>query len=347
MPTSIAKILSRALIAVAALPALATAAEAQSAEHFFKTAGKITMYVGSGAGGGYDEIARFVARNLSRFLPGNPNIVVENMETAGGVQATNFLYNSAPKDGSVILADTNSALALPIFKSPVAHYDPRKFEWIGSTGKQQAICVAWKTSGIKTLEDATRHVVTVSATAVNQGPGVYPSILNSLLGTKFKVIPGYSTGGMTMAVEQGEVEGLCGYAWQTYQAIGSKWFKDKDVNILAQFGLQKNPDLPNVPLVDDLLKTSEDKQVLDLIVLPQEFGRPFIAPPGTPADRMAIYRRAFEDMVKDPQFLAEAEKQRIKIEALNDKQILALFDRAYSAPTKIYDRAAVFAAQMK
>ena len=128
------------------------------------------MYVGSGAGGGYDQIARFVARNLSRFLPGHPNFVIENMPTAGGVQATNFLYNSAPKDGSVILADTNSALALPIYNSPVAHYDPRKFEWIGSTGKQQAICLTWKTSGIKTLEDATKREVTVSATSVSQAP---------------------------------------------------------------------------------------------------------------------------------------------------------------------------------
>lgn len=339
-------IVGRTLLIAATLPALTAFARAQSAEDFFKKAGQIRMYVGSGAGGGYDQIARLVARNLSRFLPGQPNIVVENMETAGGVQATNFLYNSAPKDGSVILADTNSALALPIYDSPVARYDPRKFEWIGSTGKQQAICVAWKTSGIKTLEDATKHVVTVSATAVNQGPGVYPSFLNALFGTKFKVIAGYSTGGMLLAVEQGEVEGLCGYAWQSYQAVGSKWFVDKKVNILVQTGLEKNPNLPDVPLADDLLKNPDDKKVLDLIVLPQEFGRPFIAPPGTPADRMAIYRQAFQAMLKDPEFLAEAKKQRIAIEPLDDKQIEALLTRAYTAPKNIHDRAAVFAAQM-
>ena len=288
----------------------------------------------------------FVARNLSRFLPGHPNFVIEDMPTARGVQATNFLYNSAPRDGSVILADTNSALALPIFNSPAAHYDPRKFEWIGSTGKQQAICLTWKTSGIKTLEDATKHVVNVSATAVNSHPGVYPTILNAMFGTKFKVIAGYSTGGMLLAVERGEVEGLCGYAWQSYLANGSKWFVDKDVNILVQMGLEKNPDLPDVPLADDLLKNPEDKQVLDLIVLPQEFGRPFVAPPGTPADRMAIYRQAFQAMLKDPQFLAEAKTQRIAIEPMDDKEIQALLTRAYSAPTTIHDRAAVFAAQM-
>jgi predicted outer membrane repeat protein len=339
-------LLGQALIAAAALPALTGIAWAQSAEDFFKKQERLTMYVGSGAGGGYDDIARFVARNLSRFLPGHPTFVIENMPTAGGVEATNFLYNSAPRDGSAILADTNASLALPIYDSPVAHYDPRKFEWIGSTGKQQAICLTWKTSGIKTLEDATKREVTVSATSVDQGPGIYPTILNTMFGTKFKVIAGYSTGGMPMAVERGEVDGLCGYAWQSYLANGSKWFVDKDVNILLQMGLAKNPDLLDVPLADDLLKNPDDKAVLDLIELPQEFGRPFIAPPGTPADRMAIYRQAFQAMVKDPQFLAEAKTQRVVIEPMDDKQIQALLTRAYSAPKNIHDRAAVFAAQM-
>lgn len=339
--------LSRTLVAAAMLPALSGVARAQSADDFFKKAGRLTMYVGSGAGGGYDVIARFVARNLSRFLPGQPPFVIEDMPTAGGIQATNFLYNSAPNDGSVILADTNSALALPIYDSPVVHYDPRKFEWIGSTGKQQAICLTWKTSGIKTLEDATKRVATVSATSVSQGPGIYPTILNSMFGTKFKVIAGYSTGGMPLAVEQGEVDGLCGFAWQSYLASGSKWFVDKDVNILLQMGLTKNPDLPDVPLADDLLKNPEDRAVLDLIELPQEFGRPFLAPPGAPADRMAVYRQAFQAMMKDPQFLAEAKTQRIVIEPMDDQEIQALLTRAYTAPKNIHDRAAVFAAQMQ
>ena len=340
------ELLRRTLAAFAILSATTALAHAQSADEFFKRTPKITMYIGSGAGGGYDEIARFVAPYLTKYLPYHPTIVPENMETAGGVTAANFLYNSAPRDGSAILASTNSALALPLFNSPVTHFDPSKFEWIGSTGKQQAICLTWKTSSVKTLQDAKTHVVTVSATAINQGPGVYPTILNSMLGTKFKVIPGYSSGGMMLAVEQGEVQGLCGYAWQSYQAIGSKWFVDSDVNILAQFGLEKNPALPNVPLVDDLVKNPIDKQVLDLIVLPQEFGRPFIAPPGVPADRMAVYRKAFADMIKDPDFLAQAKKLRIIIEPMFADQIETLLRRAAAAPKDIHDRAAVYAAQM-
>jgi tripartite-type tricarboxylate transporter receptor subunit TctC len=328
----------------AALCAIAAAAQAQSAEDFFRKADRLTMYVGSGAGGGSDQVARFVARNLSRFLPGNPPFVVENRPIATGIEASNFLYNSAPRDGSVILSDSQTALALPIFGSPAAHYDPRRFEWIGSSGKKQAICLTWKTSGIKTLEDATKREVTVSATSLGVDPSTYPIVLNALFGTKFKVIAGYSTSGMPLAVERGEVDGLCGYAWESYVADGSQWFANHDVNILLQMGLEKNPDLPAVSLADDLVKNPDDKQLLDLIELPKEFGYPFIAPPGTPADRMAIYRRAFQEMVKDPQFLAEAQKQRIAIEPLDDKQIGTLLDRAYSIPKDIHDRAAAFLA---
>jgi tripartite-type tricarboxylate transporter receptor subunit TctC len=269
------------------------------------------------------------------------------MPTAIGIEASNFFYNSAPRDGSAILADTNSALALPIFDSPVAHYDPRKFEWIGSTGKQQAICVTSKASGIATLEDAMNREVKVSTAQINSGPGVYPIILNSLLGTKFKVIAGYSTTTEILAVDQHEVDGLCGYSWQSYQAIGNQWFANKTVNILVQLGLKKSPDLPDVPLVDDLLKNPDDKAMLDLIVLPQEFGRPFVAPPGTPPDRMAIYRQAFQAMLRDPQFLADAKSQRIIIEPMDDKEIETLLAQAYAAPKAIHDRAAVIAAQMQ
>lgn len=317
-------------------------AKDQSAESFFKSVDHLTMVVASGAGGGYDRIARLVARNLQQTLPGHPRIVIQDMPGAGGVLATNFLANSAPKDGSTIMAGTNSALALPIYNSPVAHYDPRKFAWIGSTGKQQAICVTWKTSPIKTLQDAMNHVVTVSATAINNGPGMYPNILNAMLGTKFKVVTGYDTSGMRLAVERGEVDGLCGLALQTYEAIGSSWFKDKKVHVIAQMGLHKNPQLPNVPLVRDLLKSPDDRKVFDLIVLPQEFGRPFLAPPGTPADRMELYRKAFRAMLKSRQFLAEAKKQRVVIEPMGGRKIEALLKKAYTAPAAVRARAAAF-----
>jgi predicted outer membrane repeat protein len=324
---------------------LPTVARGQSAEEFFKTA-SLSMYVGSGSGGGYDAIARLVARHMSRFLPGNPNFIVKNMPGAAGVQALNFIYNSAPRDGSAILASANAPVILPLYDSPVAHFDPRKLSWIGSTDKQQAICLTWYTSPIKTLADATKRDVPVAATGISAGPGIYPKILNTLFGTKFKVIAGYDTGGMRLAVEKGEVEGLCGLAWQTYKVTSPDWIKDKKINILVQMGLTKNPELPDVPLGVDLLKNPDDRKVLELLVVPQEFGRPFFAPPGVPADRMAIYRQAFQAMLKDPDFLADSASQRMSIEPLDDKQIEALLDRAYAAPKAIHDRAAVFAAEM-
>ena len=316
---------------------------AQSGDDFFLRVGRITMVVGSDAGGGFDQIARLVTRHLPRFLPGNPGFVVQNMPTALGVQASNFLYNTAPRDGSVLLANSNSAISLPIFGSTAAQYDPRKFEWLGSTGKQQAICFTSKTSGIASIADAGKRVVTVGANAVNDHGGVYPKVLNDLMGTQFKVIAGYSTGGRNLAFERGEVEGLCGYAWQSFQAIGVPWFEKKQVNMLMQMGRTRNAELPDVPLASDFFKSPEDREVFDLLSLQQEFGRPFVAPPGTPAPVMAIYRQAFETMVADKVFLDEATTLRIPIEAMTAKEVADLLDKAYAAPKRVLERAISYA----
>jgi predicted outer membrane repeat protein len=335
----------RRVLIAAALAVSPTLAHGQSAEEFFKSA-SLSMYVGSGGGGGYDAIARLLARHQSRYLPGNPNFVIKNMPTAAGVAAANFIYNSAPRDGSAILAAQNASLMLPLYDSPVAHYDPRKLEWIGSTDKQQAICVTAIASPIKTLQDATQREVPVAATGVSAGPGVYPKILNALFGTKFKVISGYDTGSMRLALEKGEVEGICGLAWQTYKAISYDWIENRKINVVVQMGLEKNPELPQVPLAIDLLSNPDDRKVLELIVLPQEFGRPFVAPPGVPADRMAVYRKAFQAVLQDEQFRAESTRQRLSLEPLDDRQIQALLARAYAAPKPIHDRAAVFSAEL-
>ena len=337
--------LARRALMAALLAAVPSLTHAESAEEFFKTA-TLSMYVGSGSGGGYDAIARLVARHMSRFLPGNPSFVIKNMPTAAGVAAANFIYNSAPRDGSAILAAQNAPLMLPLYGSSVAHYDPRQFEWIGSTDKQQAVCTTWITSSVKTLADATRREVPVAATGVSAGPGIYPKILNALFGTRFKVIAGYDTGGMRLAVEKGEVEGICGLAWQTYKAISFDWIEGHKLHVLVQMGLTRNAELDDVPLAVELLRDADDRAVLELIVVPQEFGRPFLAPPGVPADRMAVYRQAFRAMLADPQFKAESAKQHFGIDPLDDRQIGALLERAYAAPKPVRERAAVFAAEL-
>src|ERR1043166_8765930 len=180
--------------AITALTALPKTAQAQSAEDFFKST-TLTMVVASGAGGGYDATARTVARHMSRFLPGNPTIVIKNMPGAAGLTGAHHISNNAPKDGSTTLAAANAPLMLPIYDSKIARFDPRKLEWIGSTDKQQAVCLTWHTSPIKTLADATKREVPVAATGVAAGPGIYPKILDALFGTKFKVIAGADTGG--------------------------------------------------------------------------------------------------------------------------------------------------------
>jgi predicted outer membrane repeat protein len=329
----------------AVIAAWPPATRAQSADEFFRAA-PLSMYVGSGSGGGYDAIGRLVARSMSRYLPGNPSFVIRNMPAAGGVQSANFIYNSAPRDGSAILAAQNASLMLPLYDSPVARFDPRRFEWIGSTDKQQAVCVTWITSPIKTLEDAKKREVPVAATGISAGPGIFPKILNALLGTKFKVISGYDTGSMRLALEKGEVEGICGLAWQTYKAISFDWIESHKLNVLVQMGLTKNPELPDVPLALDLLTDPDDRGMLELIVLVQEFGRPFLAPPGVPAERMAAYRQAFAAVLRDPEFRAESERQRMGIDPLDDREIEALLARAYAAPKPIRNRAAAFAAEM-
>jgi predicted outer membrane repeat protein len=337
--------LAKALLATLAIAALPAAAFAQSAEEFFKTA-TLSLYVGSGGGGGYDAIARLVARHMSRHLPGNPNFVIKNMPTAAGVAAANFIANSAPRDGSAILAAQNASLLLPLYGSPVAHFDPRKLEWIGSTDKQQAVCATWVSSPIRTLEDAKTRDVPVAATGVSAGPGVYPKILNALFGTRFKVISGYDTGSMRLAMEKGEVDGICGLAWQTYKAISYDWIENKRLNVIVQMGLTPNAELPSVPMAVDLLNSADDRAVLELIALPQEFGRPFVAPPGVPLERMAAYRQAFRAVLADPRFRAEVVAQHLGIDPLDDAQIQALMARAYAAPKAIHDRAAVFAAEL-
>jgi tripartite-type tricarboxylate transporter receptor subunit TctC len=332
------------VLAALTFPAHGQAA-GQSTEQFFKST-QLTMIVGSGAGGGYDVLGRLVAQYLTKYLPGNPNMVVKNMPSASGVQAANYMFNTAPHDGSTISAATNAALMLPFYNTHVAHYDPRKFEWIGSVFKQQALCVSWYTTKIKTLKDAMAQETTVAATGVSAGPGVFPKILNEMIGTKFKVISGYTTNSMRLAMEKGEVDGVCGLAWQTYKTVSRDWIAKKKLNILAQIGVEKHPELPDVPNVLDMIKNPDDKKVLELIVTPQEFGRPYIAPAGVPADRMAAYRKAFEAMLKDKQFVADLAKQGGTPEPMTAEAITALLAKAYAAPQALRERAAKLAGQL-
>jgi tripartite-type tricarboxylate transporter receptor subunit TctC len=313
---------------------------AQSVEDFYKSH-PITMLVGSGAGGGYDIYARTFARFWTNHIPGHPNIIPKNMPAAAGLAAASTLFNGAERDGSVIGAFTNGSAMDPLFGNPGAHYDAQQFNWLGSIGKLENVCATWHSSPVKTIGDARAREVIVAAAGATSNTAIVPKMLNALIGTRFKVVSGYdSNSGLTMAVERGEAEGICGLSWSTMKASRPHWIKDNLLNVIVQMGLEKLRDLPDVPSALDLVEGTEDRQVLELILIRQEAGRPFAAPPGAPADRVAALRQAFQDTLADPAFLADAEKAQLEIEPMSGEAIAKLLAKAYGAPKTVVERAA-------
>jgi tripartite-type tricarboxylate transporter receptor subunit TctC len=313
---------------------------AQSVADFYKSH-PITMLVGSGAGGGYDVYARTFARFWSDHIPGHPDIIAKNMPAAAGLAAASTLYNNSDRDGSVIGAFTNGAAMDPLFGNPGAHYDALQFNWLGSIGKLENVCATWHTSTVKTIAEARQRQVVVAAAGATSNTAIVPKMLNALIGTKFKVIAGYDPGsGLTMAVEGGEAEGICGLSWSTIKASRPRWVKDNLLNVIVQLGLTKLRDLPNVPSALDLVSDPESKQVMELILMRQEAGRPFAAPPNAPADRVAALRQAFAATLADPGFIAEAQKLQLEIDPLSGDEIEKMLAKAYAAPKPIVQRAA-------
>ena len=319
---------------------LPVAGSAQTVEEFYR--GKsVTLLVGGGAGGGYDVYARAFARHMAKHIPGNPTIIPKNLAAAAGLAAASTLYTTSEKDGSVIGAFPNNVTMDPLFGNPGARYDAQKLNWLGSIGKLQNVCATWHESPVKTIAMAREREIIVGAAGAASNTAIMPKVLNALLGTKFKIVMGYDpSSGLTMSLERKEVEGICGLSWSTIKAARPHWIKDKLLNVIVQMGLEKLPDLPNVPAALDLVANPESKQVLELILMRQEAGRPFAAPPETPADRLAALRRAFDATLKDPGFLAEAKKLQLEIEPLTGEEIDKLLARAYGSPKAIVQRAA-------
>jgi tripartite-type tricarboxylate transporter receptor subunit TctC len=313
---------------------------AQTAQPFYR--GKqINMVIASGAGGGYDTYARTLARHMTKHIPGNPVIVPRNMPGAGGLIAANALYNNTPADGLTFAALTNGAAMEPLFGERAARFDAQRLNWIGSIGKQDNICITWQGSPLTRFEQTKAREVAVSASGAGGNSSIMPRVLNEFLGTKFKVIGGYTEGsGTTLALERGEVDGVCGLSYSTLKTMHADWFRDKKVNVIVQIGLQKQRDLPDVPNALDLIPNAEDKQVLELILVRQEMGRPFAMPAGVPADRVAILRQAFEATLKDPAFIADAARLQMEIDPLTGAEIEGLLRTAYATPRPIVQRAA-------
>jgi tripartite-type tricarboxylate transporter receptor subunit TctC len=331
------------VLAVAAIAGLALAgagvAHAQSAEKFYK--GKqIRFIIPSGAGGGYDAYSRFLARHLGDHIPGKPHLVVENMPGASGLRGTNYLYNVAPKDGTVIGSTYNNLIVEPLLGNKAAEWDSRKFEWIGSITTQYNSCMVWATNPTKTIEDAMKHEVKVSTTGLSGNSAKTPLELNMLIGTKFKVIAGYSTTGMRLAVERGEVDGICGLSYDTYEAANPDWLINHRIRFILQTGSVPNKAIPNVPLLTQYVKNPKDLAALKVLGVGEDAGRPHLMPPGTPKYLVEAMRRAFDATMKDPKFLAEAKKLHIQPDPMTGEQMEKEIIEAYKAPKEVVARAA-------
>ena len=319
---------------------VAVPAQADPVADFYR--GKsITMLVASGVGGGYDTYARVFARHAIKFIPGTPNIIAKNLPAAGGLVAASTLYNNVDRDALTIAALANVSTLDPLFGNPGARYDPRKFGWIGSIGKLQNVCATWFTSPVKNIEDAKKRNVIVAGAGAASNTAVVPRIVNELLGTRFNVVAGYDpAGGLTMAVESGEAEGICGLSWSTIKASRPDWLAGKKLNVILQMSMEKLPELMDVPSALDLVTDPARKRVLELILIRQETGRPLATAPGSPPDRLAALRKAFEATMKDPEFLADAERNQMEIEPLTGAGIEAFLDKAYAAPADVIAQAA-------
>jgi tripartite-type tricarboxylate transporter receptor subunit TctC len=335
------KIRSSIFMAAAGLAVAASggAAEADAISDFYKNK-QVSMIIASGVGGGYDTYSRTFARHLERKIPGNPKIVAKNMPGAGGLRATNFVYSKAERDGSLFASTYNTMTLEPLFGNKGAKFDVFKLNWLGSLGKLQAVCVSWHTSPIKTLAQAKGKTLTVSATGATGNSAKMPLLFNWAVDTKFKVILGYSTTGSHLALERGEVDGICGLGYSTLKAARPDWIVNKRLNYLAQIGLYPHPALPDVPMVLNDVKDAKTKKVMELILTQQEPGRPFIAPPGVPKDRVQALRTAFMAAAKDPAFLADAERAKLEVTPMSGEEIDAILRRAYDYPRDVVEAAA-------
>jgi tripartite-type tricarboxylate transporter receptor subunit TctC len=318
----------------------ASAASAQSPADFYK--GKnVDLYIGYSVGGGYDVYARILARYMGKHIPGNPTVVPKNMEGAGSLRLANWLYNVAPKDGSAFGIIGRGTGFDPLLGKKGAQFDATKFNWIGSANNEVSVCVAWHTTGIKKIEELYGKELTVGGTGASADTDQFPRVTNGVLGTKFRVITGYPGGNdIGLAMERGEVMGRCGWSFSSVKSTHMNWLNEKKVNLLVQLALKKHPELPDVPLIIDLAKNEEQKQVLKIIFARQVMGRPFLAPPGVPQDRVAALRKAFMDTMNDKEFLAEAEKAQLEITPESGEEIQELVTDLYKTPPAVAQKAA-------
>jgi tripartite-type tricarboxylate transporter receptor subunit TctC len=314
-------------------------AQADSVADFYK--GKaVTIVVSSSAAGGYDTIARTVARYMGRHLPGNPAFIVRNMPGAGGMTATNYLYNNAEKDGSVIALVQNNTPFEPLFGTKEARYDPVRFNWLGSPSAETAMVLLWHTVPVSSVADLKAREVAIGVSGANSTPAFFARLLNATLGTRMKPINGYpGQNDVLLAMERRELDGHPSAFFSSVRSTRPGWLREKTAKAIVQYGPEKLAELPDVPFAPDLVGNEEDRLVMQAAFAPLALGRPFLMPPGIPAERVAALRAAFAATMTDPEFLAEGEKLGLGLNApRSGEQIQQVMERAYRSPPRVIDR---------
>lgn len=332
---------------IAAVAATGAAAHAASVQDFYRGR-TVSVVIGYSVAGGYDRYGRVLARHIGEHIPGHPDVVPQNMPGAGSLRAANYLYNAAPKDGTVFGIFTRGMAMEPLLGNKAAMFDARKFTWIGSIANEVSVCTSWYKSPIKNWADMMEKPFTVSGEGSGSDPDIFATVLRSVFGAKIKLVTGYpGTNEMTLAMERGEIDGRCGWSLSSIKAQKPDWLAEKKLNLLVQLGLKKSPELPGVPFIMDEAKTERQRQILRLIFSRQVMGRPFAAPPDIPPERAAALRQAFDDTIKDPAFLDEAHRSGLEVTPESGATLASLVEDLYHAPPDVVAeaRAAVHGAK--
>ncbi len=320
----------------AALVSLVFLFGAQARAADFYEGKTITIIVGFTPGGTYDQIARFYARHLPRFITGKPTIIVQNMPGAASLVATVSLANTAARDGTVLGIIGGGTAMEPVLGNPQARFDARQFGWIGGKSGDHFMCAVSNRIPVASIEDAKKREIIVGSTGTGSRTMSFPVALNELVGTKFKVVSGYPGGNeITLALEKGEVEGYCGWAISSIRQRSADWIKQGKIRFLTQFALSKNPDFPDVPLAMDLPATEAGRRAIEFISSDSINAWPLIAPPGTPAERVELLRGALDAMLRDRAIIAEAEREGMDIDVIPGRDLESVVRRLYASPPEV------------
>ena len=343
------KYVQRFALTILALVALAAQGQVFAQSTFYEDR-RISMIVSSAPGGGYDAVARTVARHLKKHIPGAPTIVVQNMGGTGGLVAANYVYNISPRDGLTMAQFQNTIPFEPLYGNKEARYDPTQFNLLGSPSRETGLMMIWHESKIRTLADTQANEIILAATGASSTPAFYTRLFVDLFGMKVKLISGYKgQNEQFLGMERGENEGCASTFWSSLKTIRPHWISENKLRYLFQYGYAPDPELPNVPFALDFLKDRpDDAKLLDLASAPLSLGRPFAAPPGVPADRLTLLKTGVMKTFSDPDFLAECAKQGIDCNApASGDELQKIVNDAYAAPKPVIERLRkVYAAQM-